>query len=94
MFTQEEEIARNREKLGYEEFKQVILENLSKVITTQSHIDYNESFYTSVIFKMFEMYQNDIINPVSISNCVKMFDVFLYSMFKHQPETELPEDLV
>lgn len=84
----------DNQKLGYEEFKQVVLENLSKVITTQSHIEQEYEFYLAVIFKMFEKYQNDVINPVSISTCVKMFDIFLYSMFKYQPDTELPEDLI
>lgn len=84
----------DNQKLGYEEFKQVVLENISKVITTQSHIEQEQEFYSTVIFKMFEKYQNDVVNPVSINNCVKLFDIFLYSMFKYQPETELPEDLV
>jgi hypothetical protein len=94
MFELEDNVAKDREKLGYEEFKEVVLENISKVITNRAHIEENYDFYVSVIFKMFEMYKNDLYNPISISSCVKLFDIFLYSFFKHNPSGELPEDLV
>jgi hypothetical protein len=94
MFELEDNVAKDREKLGYEEFKEVVLENISKVITNRAHIEENYDFYISVIFKMYEMYKNDLYNPISISSCVKLFDVFLYSFFKYNPSGELPEDLV
>jgi hypothetical protein len=88
------QLRKDREKLGYEEFRQVVLENISKVITNQSHIEDNSEFYNMIIFKLFEKYQNDLMEDYTINQVVKMFDIFLYSMFKYSPSTKLPEDLI
>lgn len=80
------------QKLGYVEFCTFFAENLSHLITNEAHITENESFYEEVIFKLFELYLK--MDNCSINSLIRIFEVFLYSMFKHTPGTILPEDKI
>lgn len=82
------------QKLGIVEFSDVFNSNLdSLLITSESHILRNGNFYEEVIFKLFDIYQRDNSN-YSINDLIKVFHIFLYSMFKHKPDTEKNEDII
>jgi hypothetical protein len=90
----EEMYNNEQQRLGYTEFCDFFMDNLSHLITNQEHILQNESFYEEAQFKLFELYLSPKFDGVSILNIISIFEVFLYAMFKYTPDTELPEDKI
>lgn len=80
-------------KLGYDEFNDVFFEEISTLITNEEHIEQNELFYQEVSYKLFELYQKES-SGYTVSELLKMFHIFLYSMFLHKPSVEKPEDAI
>lgn len=84
----------DREKLGFEEFRNYFYDNLSTLVTNREHILRNKDFYEQFIWKAFEKYNNSRSDSYSVRQIVLLFELSLDAMFKFQPETELPEDLL
>lgn len=80
------------QKLGITEYREVVLDNISRLIVPSSHIERNESFFEHVIFKSYEKYANSKTENYSINVIVSLLELFLDSAFKYKMENELPED--
>lgn len=80
-------------KLGYNEFDDVFFDEISTLITNEEHIEKNFPFYQEVSYKLFELYQKEN-SEYTVSELLKMFHIFLYSMFLHKPSVEKPEDVI
>ena len=84
----------DREKLGFEEFRNYFYDNLSTLVTNREHILRNKDFYEQFIWKAFEKYNNSRTGEYGVKAILTVFEITLHSLFKFQPETELPEDLL
>ena len=82
------------ETLGQDEYRMHVYENISKVIINQQYIEDNYNFFEKVIFKMFEDYDRSVLEPISITKQIKMFELFLSVMLELKPSLELPEDYI
>lgn len=83
-----------QQKLGYLEFQEVFYDNLSTLVTNSSHIENNYAFYEQVVWKCFEKYNNSKTEHYSINQLIVIFEIVLDAMFKFEPSTTLPEDLI
>lgn len=85
---------RDRDRLGLEEHRGHIYENISKIIVNQNYIDNNFDFFEKIIFKLFEDYENSVLEPISVTKQLKMLELFLSVMIEMKPTQELPEDII
>lgn len=85
---------REDQRLGLTEFSEVFMDNLSRLISNQTHIDQNFDFYEHYIFKSFELYNNSKTQQYTISQILALFEIMLDSLFKYSPSTELPIDSI
>ena len=81
------------QKLGINEFREVFFDNLSTLITCQSHVDSAKDFYEEIIFKTFEVYQKSS-SDYCVNEILTFFHIFLYAMFKEKPSVDKPEDII
>lgn len=85
----------NSERLGSEEYRVHVYENISKIIVNRNYIEENFDFFEKIVFKMWELYYYDsILEPISITKQIKMLELFLSVMLEMKPDTTLPEDIV
>jgi len=83
-----------QDRLGSEEYKMHVLENISKIIINANYIEQNIEFFNNLLFKMWEDYHNSVLEPISILKQMKHLEVFLACMLEYKPDLDLPEDLV
>jgi len=80
------------QKLGIIEFTEVFYEKLDTLfVTTSVHVEQDKIFYEDAIFKCYDVYQKDSAE-YEISDLVKIFHCFLYSMFKNKPSVDKNDD--
>jgi hypothetical protein len=84
----------NNERLGSEEYRVHVYENISKIIVNRNYIEENFNFFEKIVFKMWEDYYNSILEPISITKQIKMLELFLSAMIEMKPDLDLPEDIV
>jgi hypothetical protein len=85
----------NSERLGSEEYRVHVYENISKIIVNRNYIEENFDFFEKIVFKMWELYYYDsVLEPISITKQIKMLELFLSVMLEMKPDTTLPEDIV
>jgi len=82
------------QKLGLSEYREVILDNISRLITNQRHIEENFQVYETIIFKSYEKYANSKTENYSINQILSLLEIFLDSVFKHKMDNELPDDVI
>ena len=82
------------DKLGQDEHRLHIYENISKVIINRQYIEDNYDFFEEVIFKMFEDYDRSVLEPISVTKQIKMLELYLSVMLELKPSLELPEDCI
>ena len=85
---------KEEQKIGYIEFKDLIFDRLSRIITNTVHIEEFESFYEHYCFKAYEQYNNSKTEDYSINQIITLFEIMLDSLFKYQPDTFLSEDSI
>lgn len=83
----------DRDKLGLLEYTDVLLDNVSKMVISQSYIDENRDFFDNVIFKLWESYINSL-ETVSIVKHARYLEIFVGTMLRCKPSLELPEDSI
>ncbi len=83
-----------RDRLGIEEYRLHIYENISKIIINKQYIEDNYDFFEKIIFKMWEDYDTSVLEPISITKQLKILEMFLSVMLEYKPDNELPEDIV
>lgn len=81
-------------KLGFIEYQEVLLDNVSKMVINRNYVFENKDFFDNVIFKMFEVYAETYNEPVSIRKQAQMLEIFLGMNIKYKPTQELPEDIL
>lgn len=75
-------------KLGLIEFENFFMEHIDSInITSITHMQENEEFYSGVIFKIYDLYQRDG-SDYSILDLVKLFHIFLTESFKNNTKFE------
>ncbi len=80
------------QRLGLIEFSEVFRGQLDTFfLTTEVHLEQNELFYSDAIFKIFDVYQRSEVE-YSVSDLIKVFHCFLYSMFKNKPSLDKNDD--
>tara|TARA_R110000782_G_scaffold232667_5_gene318873 strand:- start:2000 stop:2269 length:270 start_codon:yes stop_codon:yes gene_type:complete len=84
----------HNDKLGLEEYRTHVLENISNIVVNPNYINENIDFFNKVIFKLFQDYDTSILEPISISKQIKMLNIFLSVMISEKPSLSLPEDTV
>lgn len=82
------------DRLGYMEFRNTVLENLNRLVVFESYLDENIDFIDSCIFKAYEKYSTSKTDAYNIQSVVYLLEVFLDSMFKNNPGTELGQDKI
>jgi hypothetical protein len=82
------------DKLGQVEHRLHIYENISKIIINRQYIEDNYSFFEKVIFKLWEDYDKSVLETISITKQIKMFELYLSVMLEFKPSLELPEDYI
>lgn len=80
-------------KLGLEEYRIHVLDNISGVVVNPNYIEENLSFFNKIVFKMFQDYDNSIVE-ISINKQIKMLNMFLSVMLLEKPSLELSEDII
>lgn len=81
------------QKLGLTEYEEVLFDNISKVVINRNYLNENRKFWDYTVFKLFEAYYYSL-EPISIRKQAEMLEIFFDSMFKNQPSTEKPEDVI
>lgn len=84
----------HNDKLGLEEYRAHVLENISNIVVNPNYVENNIEFFNKVIFKMFQDYENSILEPISITKQIKLLNLFLSAMLSEKPDLELPDDTV
>lgn len=84
----------HNDKLGLEEYRVHILENISNIVVNPNYVRDNIDFFNKVIFKMFQDYENSVLESISITKQIKLLNLFLSVMLSEKPDLELPEDTV
>jgi hypothetical protein len=84
----------HNDKLGLEEYRVHILENISNIVVNPNYVKENLDFFNKIIFKMFQDYENSIVEPISITKQIKLLNLFLSVMLSEKPSLELPFDSV
>lgn len=80
------------ERLGLIEFTEYFMSNIdSHFISSEIHLAENQNFYEDAVFKVFDVYQRSEVE-YSISDLVKIFHCFLWSLFKNKPSLEKNDD--
>ncbi len=82
------------QKLGLNEYREVLLDNISRLVTNQRHIDENSSVYETFIFKSYEKYANSKTENYSINQIITLLEIFLDAVFKYKMDNELPDDVI
>lgn len=83
-----------RNKLGLTEYREVILDNISRLIINEQHIIENQDAYEAIIFKTYEKYANSKTENYTINQVVNLLEIFLDSAIKYNMSTDLPEDKI
>lgn len=84
----------HNDKLGLEEYKRHIIENISNIVVNPNYIEENFKFFNKILFKMFQDYDGSHLDTISLSKQMKMLNMFLSVMLSEKPSLELPEDTV
>lgn len=82
------------QKLGLNEYREVVLDNISRLVTNQKHIDENSLAYETFIFKSYEKYANSRTENYSINQIITLLEIFLDTVFKYKMDNELPDDVI
>jgi len=69
-------------KLGIIEYQEVVIDNISTLILNKDYIEENKDFFDNVLYKMYEIYINDVNDSISIRKQAQFLEIFLGMNFK------------
>lgn len=84
----------HNDKLGFEEYRDHMLENISGVVVNPNYIEENLDFIDNLLFKLFQDYENTQSDIISFNKTIKVINIFLSVMLEQKPKLQLPEDTV
>jgi hypothetical protein len=83
-----------QQKLGYTEYREVILDNISRLVVNESYMSNNEDAFEHIVFKSYEKYANSKTENYTINQIVSLLNIFLDSLIRYEMDNELPEDSI
>ena len=80
------------QELTYEEFYDVLWEDVSEKIVSTSYLDENEDFISNLTFDFYRLYQ---MNPaLTIRVLSRIVEAFLFNLFRLQPMTKNVKEII
>lgn len=80
------------QELTYEEFYDLIWEDVSEKIVSTSYLDENEDFISNLTFDLFRLYQ---MNPnLTVRILSRMAETFFFNTFRFQPMTHNVKEII
>lgn len=64
-------------------FHELVWDLVPEEVVSNMYIDSNEDFFRDILFHLYNMYKENILN---IKMCANIISVFMTNMFEHNPD--------